>query len=742
MSEYDEVFEQEKQYLEKVMTFLHEQIETSGSNVQSQKKALVDLRREMWNEGAKSSDEFDRAVELTQYFTMEAIESSQYTHKLEKLKTYEKMIDKPYFGRFDFTEEREGREAIYIGYHNLMNDDTYQVLVYDWRAPISSIFYRNEIGGASYKAPCGNIAGEVHLKRQYEIKKSELEYFFDCNLTITDELLQQALGNNTSTQMKNIVETIQKEQDMIIRDKDNDLLIVQGVAGSGKTSIAMHRVAFLLYDRMDEGLSHNNIVIISPNQLFGEYISNVLPELGEQNVCHLTAEEIFDEYFGGRVRMRDRISQLEYMIHSKHRDAVRQNVAFKGSETFITIMDRLVECYEGELLQFNDIYYDNELVETKESLKKQFLNNKINMSIMRRLKRMEQRLMDQIKVLEVEKRKTLMEEIEKDGSYEFEEEQRCNMLLGQYKDAAGQNVRSFTRIHVLNMYRKVFADKKLFAKLSKGLELPEGWEAICQQTMRSLSGERIPYEDGMALLYLHMQLEGGTHYAHIKQVVIDEAQDYYPVHYKIFGQMFKGAHFTVLGDVCQTIEKAEDHSFYDVVAQLINPKNSLKLDLTKSYRSSYEINQLTQKLRGDISPLIAFERHDECPLIKQVVDEKAMDNEVVGKVHEYLESGLESVVILCKTSKEVEKIYERLNNRVKLKKVTREDTQLEKGIVIMPIYMAKGLEYDGVIVYDVDQGNYHNGFDKQLLYIACTRALHRLSLYYIGEESDLLKGCH
>ena len=328
MSDYEALLQQEQLYLDKVTNFLNEQIVLGGEAVDEQKKNLIALRKEMWAEGVPAADDYDRNIELTQYHTMERKETSQYEHKLGKLEKYKKVLEKPYFGRVDFTEEEESKEAVYIGYQNIMNDENYDVMVYDWRAPIASMFYRNELGTASYEAPCGEIRGEISLKRQYEIEKGKLNYFFDCSLTITDDMLKEALGNNASTYMKNIVETIQKEQDMVIRNKGNDVLIVQGVAGSGKTSIAMHRIAFLLYERMAEGLTSDNIMIISPNHLFGEYVSTVLPELGEDNVKYSTMEDFFEMHFRNTIRMRSRSSQLEYVITNRNRKAIRNTILF------------------------------------------------------------------------------------------------------------------------------------------------------------------------------------------------------------------------------------------------------------------------------------------------------------------------------------------------------------------------------------------------------------------------------
>ena len=726
----------EKQYLKNVVDFLKDQITSSDEHVMQQKKNLIAIRKEMFADGISTVDDLDRNIEISQYHSMERMETAHYERKLGKLEKYKRIIDKPYFGRFDFTEEGEETEKIYVGHQNVMKDGSYEVMVYDWRAPIASMFYRNEIGKAGYLAPCGDIEGEISLKRQYEIEKGELKYFFDSSVAITDELLQQALGHNASHYMKDIVETIQKEQDLAIRDKGNDLLIVQGVAGSGKTSIAMHRIAFLLYERMNEGLTSDNIMIISPNRLFGEYVSTVLPELGEDNVCYSTMEDLWELYFKDRMRIRSRNSQLEFMITSRKRSEVRATIRFKGSMTFVAILDRLVEAYEKELIQFKDVYFGQQLIASKESLRKDFLDNPIKMAVGRRLKRIANGLEKKLREAEREMRKQLIKESKGRGSYV--EESDLDEQLGLYRQKAYEQMRSFIYIDYFKLYQTLFKNTKLFKRLSKGLTLPKNIENICFYTGKSLRPDLVNYEDGMAILYLKLKLEDEHLCPQIKQVLIDEAQDYYPLQYKVLSEIFNNVQYTVLGDIGQTIEKNESEDLYDEVIECLKPKEALKLSLNKSYRSSFEISHFTSRLRENTTASIAYERHDEVPTVAGQENEAQMLEWIVDKTKEYTEGGYETIAIICKSQKEVNHVYSKLAGKIEMHKLTAEQEDFHKGVLIMPIYMAKGLEYDAVIVYGVGEASYHDSEDKQLLYIACTRALHRLSLCYTGELSHFL----
>ncbi len=722
------ILQEEKAYLKHTIEFLREEISKGLKGVDEQKANLIGIRKEMWEEGARAIDEFDQAIDMSQYVNMEAIETSKFKHQLERVVNYQKMIGSPYFARFDFKEDGEDVEKVYIGYHNAMNDDTYEVLVYDWRTPIASLFYNHEVGPASYKAPCGEIEGEVLLKRQYEIEKGKLKFFFDSSIAITDDMLRQTLGQNTSQKMQNIVETIQKEQNKIIRDEENDVLIVQGAAGSGKTSIALHRIAFLLYSQREKGLSHKDVMILSPNSVFGDYIGEVLPELGEKNVECATLEDLFETYFGTYLKMGRKHTQLEAIISSPYRDKIRASIAFKGSKEFMNILERYMLWIEQEGIVFKDVYYREEIIIAKEELKALFLDNKIGMSIVKRLRRIENILLERIKPLEKAYFKELVEKFENDLKNTFDERAEAKRLVQEEYDKFINNIRPFTRLNPLKVYEKLMKKPKLFYQFAEEIALPKGIEGILKHTAKSLEQRNISYEDGAVLLYLKLQLEGESLYPSIKQVLIDEAQDYYPIHYKIFKMIFKNSQYTILGDYCQTIEKSVEPNIYDEVMNILSPKKGLQINLIKSYRSTYEICQFASKLRGGKQEVIPFERHGEMPLLEGAKDDGEMIKHIRERLEAYLEAGYKQIALLCKTKREahyLESIFKHIEN-------------VEDKLIISPIYEAKGLEYDAVIVYQANKENYHNAFDKQLLYIGATRALHALSFQYVGEVSPYL----
>lgn len=734
---------EELMYLEKTQNFIKEELKKEGEILEGKFQNAISSKKEMWKESVHFSNDFDRIPEMTHYLSEINVKNRDYSITENRIKRYNKMIKSPYFGRFDFKEEDfDEVEKIYIGIYNLMDSDTNEIYVYDWRAPISSIFYRSELGKSEYNSPVGIINGDVLLKRQYKIKDSKLKFFFDSSIRINDEILQEVLSHNASFKMKNIVETIQKEQDLIIRDLENELLIVQGVAGSGKTSIALHRIAFLLYEGLNSKLGINNIIIISPNDTFVQYISNVLPELGEENVEQITLNDIISKNLGREFCIETREKQLEDLIGSDNKDDTslkNSSIEFKGSEVFVKILDRLIKYYEKNLIEFKDVYYDGKVVEAKEQLKNFFLNNKINMPICRRLKRIENMILNKIHPMRKPRLEKIISVVKHSDEHVFEIKSFSRLMAVREAQVFMKYIKSFTEVNYLEIYKLLFNKKNLFMKLAEGLKLPEDIEQIIMKTNKQLQEGYITYEDSSALLYIKLILEGNEDFAEIKQVVIDEAQDYYPLNYHIFKLLFKGARYTVLGDFNQTIEKSGDVRLYDSIDRILNKKKSVKLFMNKSYRSSYEINAFSARLLKENNNLISFERYEGDPKVIQVENEMALDKAIAKDIKKYFHDGYESIVIICKTEKEAKNIEKRLSILVDVPFASSIEGEIKNKVVVIPSYMAKGLEFDVVIVYDASHKNYNNDFHRRLLYVACTRALHQLCIYYTGGKTKFIR---
>lgn len=744
MAEYNDKYNEEINYLEEITDLLKYKIETETEKLADQKTDLIAARKEMWENTTHSSSDFDKLSDLNQYLSALNSQTFTYTELEKRIAKYEKMIDNPYFSRIDFTEDGyDDTEKIYIGLFNLMDDNTHEIKVYDWRAPISSVYYRSEIGPVEYKAPSGTIHGTVSLKRQYKINKGNLEYFFDSNVNIVDEMLMEALSKNMTSTMKVIVETIQKQQDLIIRDLDNDILVVQGVAGSGKSSVALHRIAFLLYQGLNLKLSANNVIVISPNSLFSKYISNVLPELGESNIQEYTFENIFLKLYNNKLSIKTKSENFENIICSSTeeiRSFLQQNDEFKGSIVFLQIIDRFIDYFERKIIPFEDVYFNGEIIEKRELLKAFLTSKKLNMATAKKLKIIESRIMDKVKDKRNIRREKIEEVVTRSGRHEFETKAFTRVLSAKETSRFQNKIQEFTEFDSYELYKKLFRDKNLFRKLSRGLKLPDKIDEIIDYTNKNIQDPyNIPYSDGIAMMYLKAKAEGET-YSNIKQVVVDEAQDYAPMHYYLLKNLFKEARFTIVGDINQAVEKKSNMGFYDDIISIFSFKKSNKIVLNKSYRSSYEISKFSERFLEEKTQTEYFKRNEEEPEMVKSKDKGDMEHKIIEHIINYKSLGYNSIAVICKNRKHAADLYFSLKEKIKdIKLVDYLGEQSLSGTIILPVYLAKGLEFDAVIVHGTDNKNYNTIYDKKLLYVACTRALHRLSLIYTGKASKFLK---
>lgn len=743
MSEYKDKFIEESNYLKEIIALIKYKLEIETTELENKKIDLIASRKEMWENTTHSSTDLDKVSDANQYLSALQAQTLSYGGTAKLVAKLEKMLDNPYFARIDFTEDNyDDTEKIYVGHFSLMDEETHTIKIYDWRAPISSVFYRSEIGPVEYIAPAGKIKGNVSLKRQYKINKGQMEYFFDSNINILDEMLKEALSKNMSSKMKTIVETIQKQQDVIIRDLANELLIVQGVAGSGKTSVALHRIAFLLYQGLNLNLSSNNIVIISPNTLFSKYISNVLPELGEENINELTFENIFSELFENKLSIKTKSEELEEIIcadNEKEKNFLRSNVNFKGSSVFLEIINRYIGYYEHKMINFEDIYFNGRIIENRNLLKALLLSNDLNMPTAKKLKIIERRLLDRVHDLRKVRREKIEKVVNASNRHQFEIKSFTRVLAAKETATFTEKLHKYTEFSCYDLYKKLFENKEVFFKMSKGLNLPNDINEIIDYTNKNILDKyNLPYSDGIGLMYFKLKAKGCNLYGNIKQVMVDEAQDYYPVHYNILKHLYREARFTVVGDINQSIEKKTDLSIYDDIIQIFNKNKNSKLLLSKSYRSSYEISSFSQKLLDTDTNTDFFKRKEGEPEIVYSPNQKILENKIIDDINKYNSQGFDSIAIICKSKKEATDLFLRLSPKIKIKLIDSTDNTTVTGITIIPVYMAKGLEFDAVMIYGADKINYKTEYDKKLLYIACTRSLHKLSLYYSGEISSFL----
>ena len=615
------------------------------------------------------------------------------------------MIKSPYFARIDFKfDDDKEFEKIYIGRSSLKKNSYQEMWVYDWRSPIASIFYRFMTGKAFYDAPCGRVTGELRLKRQYEIKNGALEYFFDADIQIVDEFLRQLLSQNTTTKMKSIVETIQREQDIVIRDMENDLLMVQGVAGSGKTSIALHRAAYLMYQGLQTKLSANNIMIISPNTIFEQYISQVLPELGEDNVVSIVFEDILNTLLKGR-KIQSRNDLLEKIIsNSRYKEVLKNSIEFKMSKLFLEILDRFLYDIPYQWIEFEDIYYEGNCVVNKQILKDKILG------------RTETPLGIKLEQLE----DYVLELIFGTGKGRGHKEE---------KNLVKQQIQKFIKIDIVELYKILFNDETYFFTLLKNDNLTESIKGIWEYTRENLTTGYLYYDDAIAITYLYLKIYGTNEYNNIKQVVIDEAQDYYPLQFEIFRLLFSNAKFTILGDMNQTIAKREDISLYEQIQKILKKKKSFLIKLDKSFRCTNEILNFSLKFIEYIPEIKSFNRSGDRPKVFIMDNSNSLIDKIVEEVKLCQEEGFQSIGLICKTENNSIQLLKKIKHKLNIQLIQNDSVSDLQGVFIIPVYMSKGLEFDAVLVCDADRQNYHNEDDKKLLYVACTRALHRLNFF-------------
>ena len=709
-----------------------ETIETARREIDYFQTAIEEIEQEMLiakedtSDNYKSSDadmsnpdNFDAFLEFAQNMTHVDKLVSNHAEYHDRIKAMQAIIRAPYFARIDFEYEEGDVEKIYIGRRALSDRKTKDPLIFDWRAPISSVFYRFMSGPAFYDAPYGRIEGELLLKRQFEIKDGKLEFFFDADREISDGILRQLLSRNTSPKMKAIVETIQSEQDTVIRDMENDLLMVQGVAGSGKTSIALHRAAYLMYQGLSSRLTADSILILSPNTTFEDYIAEVLPELGEDNV----KTAIFRDLLTKVIRDYYVEPYHEYLEHvmagKKAGKTMKRGMELKTSEHYLELLNFFLEEIPQRYISYQDIDYNDKCVMTADEMK-DWLCRRPYVPLGTRLKQLHNHLTEL--AFGVDPAPGLSEEILRFSA-------RLDEIL---------------KLDIVKLYREFLLAEEYMEELQAEFENIHVYDRIVKRTMICLDNNRIPYEDAFAIAYLTLKIFEGGRNRGIKQVVIDEAQDYYPIQFEILSLCFPNARFTVLGDVNQTLAKQENLSFYQSVQAHLHKEKASLITLNKSFRCTSEILQYSLQFLDKTPDLTSFNRPGDLPLFTAASSDTELVQHLQAEIGTCVSREYHSICLLTKSAESAGALYNLLSAQAgdlpmapKLVS-SKMDTDLT-GLLIMPVYLSKGLEFDAVSVCDVDAAHYHTEDDRKLLYVSCTRALHRLALFCVGEKSPLVK---
>lgn len=676
---FNQTEKQEKEYLKQIISFLKKVIGNTDASVKDHVDTLAEYKDYIWSNKDIDPHEIRSMREsiLNHFALGESV--------INKHKRLTKILAIPYFGRIDFLEKKENSKVmpIYIGIHTFYDPESRATLIHDWRAPVSSMFYDHELGEAGYRSPSGEIKGVISLKRQYRIRGGKMEFMIESALTVHDDILQKELSSNADDKMKNIVATIQREQNQIIRNEDIRTLIIQGVAGSGKTSIALHRIAYLLYTFRDS-ISSKDILIISPNKVFSDYISNVLPELGEETVPETSMEQILSGVLEHKYKYQTYFGLVNELLE-KPSSSLIDRIAYKASFGFISELDKFILHIENTYFKAADVKLTKYITIPAPFIEEQYLRFN-RYPIRRRFDAMADYMLDMLKI-----------------QYAFT------------VTTAGRNL-------LKKEIRLMFAgnnDIQVYKDFFKWTNNPGMFK------MRK--GHTLEYSDLAPLAYLHLALEGnGNQPFRVKHLLIDEMQDYSPIQYKVIQKLFP-CRKTVLGDAGQSVNPYGS-STAETIQKSLTASEIMKL--CKSYRSTFEITDFAQKIHPN-AELEPVARHGEKPQILQFGSAVEELSGIMGLISTYRKSGYKSLGIICKTEQQAREMADVLKSYANdISFLSSQSSAFVQGIVITSAHMAKGLEFDEVIIPQTDERNYRSEIDKSMLYVAVTRAMHRLTLTF------------
>lgn len=657
----------EEKRLDDTIKLIRGKISVLGQELYDRDDKVLEFKKFMWDNRADMDPS-----ELKTMMSDNDLEISMMMKKGEYLQKLYKIQNNPYFGRIVFSDGIN-KDNVYIGITHV-TDDNNNYYVHDWRSPICNLFYDYEVGKASYMAPMGKIEGEITLKRQYTIKDGKLLHIFDNNTNIDDELLQEVLASADNDKMKNIVNTIQAEQNTVIRNTDDKNLIVQGIAGSGKTSVALHRIAFLLYKI--ENLNSNNVLIFSPNKIFSEYISNVLPELGESNTMQTTINDFLDM----EIKEFRHVETFTAFIERSYQDREDYEfIEYKQSDRVYDDIDEYINSM-CEKARFLDDLFTRDYSYTKSELDYMLNVRYEKFPLGERIKFMAEKISENNFNGSISRSKKIMREL-------------------------------YDRINIERDLVKIYIDffNSRYSKIKKDISYIKN------------DKDMLHYDDACLYVYMKCKLYGYNYNTYIKEIVIDEAQDYSLGQLKLISKIFRNASYTILGDINQTINPYYRYESLEDIKKIL--PDSKYIELTKTYRSSEEIVEYSNRVLG-LNHVTAIRRNKPVPV----------DEVVEGELNSQLRHDIEecklhgkSIAIITKNQDECDKIYKMLSD-TGISKIDNSSKKFNRKFIVVPVYMAKGLEFDSVIIY-TDKNNKYTKDEKYLYYVAITRAQHKLIVY-------------
>lgn len=723
---------------------------------------ILEKERQKLQEILKKMDVQEQEIEnyiaerSTNFKLENMAEANVMASQVKKLDDIKKIKDKPYFARMDFKEKSKELEAFYIGKISLLDSKTAYPIIVDWRAPIANLYYEGKLGDASYEALGERIEGEILLKRQYIIEKQKLLKYVDINVTGNDELLDSALEEKADDRLKNIVATIQDEQNKIIRAGLDKPLIVQGVAGSGKTTIALHRIAYLIYN-YEKQFKPEEFMIIAPTRFFLNYISNILPDLGVDDVKQCTFEDFAYDVIGKKLKISDSNEKLVIIVNKDfdeinkgNTDIMIKEAKYKSSLDFKKVIDEYLINIENNYIPKEDFYFMNHLIMKHTDIDYLFKNtykmynftnriNEIEKNMVSELNRKSEKILEELRA---ERTRRIAGLAGKERADLYDEYDKVIKLLEKNpKKVVREYLDKIPKLDCVKYY-KDFIDNYL-------QNSSPVMDYLKSNTSRNLSKNEISFEDLAPLMYIQIKIFGIKEKCKVKHVVIDEAQDYGEFQFDVLKNIINSNSMTILGDIAQGVhyyrgienwKRFIDTEFKDV--------NTTYTTLSKTYRTTKEIMNIANNV---INKLPDYEK-EFIVLGDPVIDrknsiymEKASDTSLItginNRIDKHLSDGYKSIAIIAKDMKECEALEKELRKiRADVKLIKGKDSEYNAGISIVPSYLAKGLEFDCVIISNANNKKYTgSSLDIKLLYVTITRAMSKLDIFYEDEMTNLMK---
>ena len=745
----------EQKHLDNIMKQIKEREKSLKKSIKSAEGEARNLNSHFFDDVKLDYDGYSTSMEtalsIHQQQQLLSEREHAWQHSAKQLDTVERLEKRPYFARVDFKEQGEKKpETIYIGLGSFADKNDH-FLIYDWRAPISSIYYDGKLGEVSYNSPEGKITVDMTKKRQFMIEDGKIVNMFDTNESIGDQMLLEVLSEKSSTQMKSIVTTIQQEQNKIIRNTSADLLFVQGAAGSGKTSAILQRIAFLLY-RYRGNLTSSDVIMFSPNQLFNDYIKNVLPEMGEQNMVQMTYWQFVARRLPGM-----NVENLFKQFEDQNADT---NISkFKDSVNFFNLVTRYAKHLNKRGVVFKNIYFRDKKKPyfDKEKIKEIYYSYNENYNLANRIDATREELIKMLnRKIAPEARKAWvartiegMSQSELNELYdrpdqEFESEAKEEAFLGRkivLKALKGVHKRILHN-HFINMRAQYLSFLRAVPKmvdLAKWNIDEEDWMHHIDEVKENFKKHDIAITDVSAYLYLYDLITGRRTDYEMRYAFIDEIQDYTPFQLAYLKYNFPRAKFTMLGDLNQAIfTKDESRSLLKQISGLFDPEKIDVVQLTKSYRSTKQLTNFTKQILRQGEKIEAFNRQGPKPVIwGRDSDEQAID--VLVDVLRDNEKRKMTTAIITKDLTGAKFVHEKLSEKgEKSTLIATANQRLVDGTLVIPSYLAKGLEFDAVVMWGANKKNYHQLDETQLVYTITSRAMYKLDVIYTSEKSPLL----